>query len=509
MVWLPLDELRQHHVDNIKRDLTIQPRKTTDIQTKENPKPIFLFEEDLERGVIGVPRQYYLERRSDDHEEVLDVSYGKPMRSLETNFRADGPYKEQDIVLDEMAQALEGKAWGGVFLRADPGFGKTIFSIEFARRMGRRTLVLVHKDFLVKQWQKRIRQIVPDARVGIIKQKLCEYDELKKSGEEPDFVIALLQSLARDDGFKYPDQLYSSSIGTIIADECHRVGSETWSSIIPRFNAAWRLGITATARRADGAQDVFFKHISPVTYSAKTKMMRPKLRRVFTTSTLRPISRGKYQVSTSNLNSAQILNQLVADKFRTGYIVDDMVKGIVAGRKIMVVSERLVQLKDIAERVGTILFDKDLPFAPKIDFYTGQWFSGEAWEETKRGKGGKILHRKGDPKMVNRTDEDLQRAESANLILCTKQQVVEGLDIPAADVLVMATPMGDIEQVVGRVQRWCFPEKNKCERLCPWRAGKCKGKPQPMVVDVVDEKIDRLSSKYRRRVKFYKKTGML
>ncbi|RLC75609.1 MAG: hypothetical protein DRJ03_30025, partial [Chloroflexi bacterium] len=84
--------------------------------------------------------------------------------------------------------------------------------------------------------------------------------------------------------------------------------------------------MTATPRRKDGAQDVFFKHISPITYAAKTNMMRPKLRRIFTTSTLAKISRGKYSVSVSNLNSAQILNQLAADQFRTRHIVDDMVK---------------------------------------------------------------------------------------------------------------------------------------------------------------------------------------
>ncbi len=77
-------------------------------------------------------------------------------------------------------------------------------------------------------------------------------------------------------------------------------------------------------------------------------------------------------------------------------------------------------------------------------------------------------------------------------------------------VLVLAMPMGDIEQG----DRACsgggvFLEGGKCNRLCPWRAGKCKGKPQPIVVDVVDEHIDRLASKYRRRMRFYKQLGTI
>jgi superfamily II DNA or RNA helicase len=276
---------------------------------------------------------------------------------------------------------------------------------------------------------------------------------------------------------------------------------------MPRFNAAWRLGVTATPRRKDGAQDVFFKHISPITYSAKTKMMRPKLRKILTVSVLKPISRGKYKVSIANLNSAQILNQLAADRFRTRAIVDDLVDAVINGRKIMVVSERLEHLKEMSEQLGTLLFNIEMPFVPKIDFYTGQWFSGEVWPKTKRNKKGKLLHRKGDPKFKSRTDEELEEAETANIIFATKQMVEEALDIPSLDVLVMATPIGDIEQAVGRVQRWCLAEPEKCERMCPWRAGACKQKPQPIVVDVVDENIPQLMPKYRKRMRFYKKEG--
>lgn len=905
MAWLSRSKLSGYQIDNIKQELTIYPRKTTDIQTKEDPAPIFLFEEDEERDWIGIPRYYYQKRKAGDNEEILDVSYGRPIRDVSTKFRAFGPYVEQEEAISELQVALQAGKWGGVILKAAPGFGKalahgepvltpngyvpiedlsvgdlvagtdgnfhpvtgvypqgerylyrvkftddshvdcdgghlwtldrrmdsyeletietrelfnmfdfdkhlhrcqywlprnqpvsindgesfayanidravksiarigrglatcisvdspdrlfltrncipthnTITSLELARRLGRKTLVLVHKDFLVRQWKKRINWLMPDARVGIIKQKICEFDELQANGEEPDFVIALLQSLSRDDGFKYSDKLYSA-FGTIVADECfigstevltgrgvcridgvrsgdvvlnasgfgivdeassrlvdveslrlvkmqdgaqyictsshafftsdswvssdnlcgkdvltirgcidisrrhgkensidvsdvwearvgqswqeilfkslyrevkkedpgslrilrtgkhkaeadkvlfedlcsemevrecaslqgrqdhfcqkerpkerffpdrirvesveipkradlerfgvcfegdkvrvfnlgvsghpsyvlvngsvvhncHRVAANSWSSVMPRFNAAWRIGISATPKRKDGAQDVFFHHISPITYSATTRMMRPKLRRIYTTSNLRPISRGNYQVSISNLNSAQVLNQLAADKFRTNQIVDDVVKGVIAGRKILVVSERLGHLKAMAERLGSVLFDKDLSFIPRLDFYTGQWFTNEKWTTTKRGKNGNILHRKGDYKLKTRTPQELERAESANVLFATKQIIEEAFDLPPIDVLVMATPMSDIEQMVGRCQRWCFPDEEKCKALCPWRAGQCKEKKQPIVVDVVDELIVQLNSKYQRRLRFYQKIGAL
>jgi len=501
-------ELQTHHIQNIKRELTIQPKKTTDIQTKKDPEPIFLWEEDRENGLIGVPRNYYDGRKGADHEEVIDVSYGAPMAEQKTLFSADGPYAEQEDALRTMAYAFEDRKYGGVFLRADPGFGKTICGIEFARRIGRRTLILVHKDFLLRQWRKRILGIMPDAKIGIIKQSKCEFDQLEKTGESPDFVIGLLQSISRDDGFKYPDQMYSA-FGLVVSDEAHRVGAGSWAGIIPRFRAAWRLGLTATPRRKDGAQGVFFSHISPVTYSADTKMMKPKLRRIRTTSTLRRIARGNYKVAVSNLNSAQIINQLAADDFRSRDIVDDMVEAVKNGRKVMVVSRRLEHLKKMSDTLSGILFNMNLGFFPRIDFYTSEWYTGEKWESHKMSKSGKLLHRKGDPKFKKRSEADLEKAESANILFCTFQMMEEGLDVASADVLVMATPESDIEQLVGRIQRWCLPKDGKCEKMCPWRAGQCKGKPQPIVVDVLDEQIPRMVSKYNRRKRFYKKIGMI
>lgn len=429
MAWLPLAELRPHHVQNIKRELTIQPKKTTDIQTKKDPDPIFLWEEDLDRGMLGVPRGYYEQRKSSSHKEILDVSYGVPMRELETSFSAEGPFAEQEQAISRIMLEFEDRQWGGALLRADAGWGKTFMSVEFARRLGRRTLILVHKDFLLNQWKRAIESMMPDARVGIIKQSKGEFDQLEKTGESPDFVIGLLQSLSRDDGFKYSDDLYRS-FGLIIGDEIHRVGANSWAGIIPRFNAAWRLGISATPTRKDGAQDVFFSHISQITYSATAKMMKPKLRMIRTTATLRRISRGSYSVSVSNLNSAQIINQLAADNMRTRDIVDDLVLAVKNGRKVMVVSKRLSHLKEMSDSLAGILFNMDLGFSPKIDFYTSDWYTGEQWTETKRGKGGKILHRKGDPKFRKRSERDLREAESANILFCTHQMMcVDGENV--------------------------------------------------------------------------------
>lgn len=493
MAWLRTSELAPHQLKNLREQLTIQPRKTTDIAAAEDPDPIYLYQEDEDRGLFGTPRAFYMERQTLMHNEVVDVSYGEPMQEgLETLWRPDGPYKEQEDALRFLESKMEHQPWGGFILKAGCGFGKTITAIELARRFGKRTLILVHKEFFLKQWTKAIKKMMPDARVGLIRQDRCDYDDC-------DFVIGMIQSLAKDDyGKKYPREVYEA-FGMVITDECHRIGASTWAAVLPRFSAAWRVGLTATDRRKDGAQNVFFYHIGPVVYRARTAAMIPQLRKVYTGSLSSPIDRGSYHVERHRLTTQQILSQLVKNEFRNRAIADDIVEAIRNGRKIMVVSERLEHLRRISLQLNNMLMDMDFeyngePFIPVVDCYTGEWYAGG------KTKGGK-------PKMLKRSEEDLAKAERANVILATKQMVEEGLDIQALDVLELVSPLGDVEQAVGRVRRWCEPDEKKCEHFCPWRAGACKGKPQPIVTDYIDEHIPQAARRWKTRQRHYKEIG--
>lgn len=936
MVWLDRSELGQHQISNIMSQLTVRPRRTTTLGNEGPPDPIYLYDDQPEKGLLGVPRGYYAKVKSLSHQEVVRVSNGEPMLDLKTGWKAasDGPYAEQVGALANLMMNVENQKWGGMILQAGCGFGKTAVGIELARRVGRKTLILVHETFFLRQWKNAIKKFLPGARVGFLQQDRCDYKDV-------DFTIAMIQSLSGDGWKKYPPEIFEAfgmsitdeslpydaqiltedgyrKIGEIVGDDhparvvsynkdsgqfvlrnitrrwvhpprcqmvevthehgsfrvtenhvvvtptgdvaakdlvvgvdcvvctggvkpkrnvqgedgacggisdggrlpveaeegrqgtfsgvargeatgfgngevrrvarlgedstegeaksrmgqqgvgvldagagglvgcvgsilperqeeavlrssrqvlvaedagvvgdgrrqsrgegsssahggvreggcredcrmadrswpgvigdegqklldrvilkpgiegcrnddsrahdsvavvqdgcaceacgaddvrslrgrdsevgdgpkaevlpgsvlpdceessvvrilgdepkgncgavsesglsgvrhsvaagcweseeseglqrsavregcgdislanpvpreaarglgghpvasrilsvtpvdtpelvydlsvdefhnfvtegavvhnCHRIGAATWADVVRRFNTAWRLGLTATPKRLDGAQDVFFQHIGPIAYIAETQAQVPLLRKLFTVTELKGIKRGEYKVPVGRLNTSQVATQLVADKFRTRDIVDQIVSAVEAGRKILVVSERLQQLKDLAEDLGTILFDRKLGFTPTIDFYTGSWFTGEM---TKKVKG-----RKSKPRMKSRTEEDLEKAEMANVIFATKQMVSEGLDIQALDVIVFATPLGDIEQAVGRVRRWCEPEPGKCEHYCAWRAGKCKGKPQPIVLDVIDERCPALLGKWKRRAKFYRKIGTL
>lgn len=485
-VWLPKDGLAAHHLNNLRQRLTIMPTANTAFGG-DAPLPVLLYKEDADW--FGVPREFYRQTRKGDHSETCMLADGMPMADFATKMRFEGPYAEQGAAIEQMLEYTRENAWGGFILRAGCGFGKTNVALEFARRLGKRTLILVHKEFFMRQWRERILEFMPDARVGMIKQDQCDY-------EGCDFVIGMLQSLARDDqsGSKYPDAIYDA-FGLVVSDECHRVGAQTWADIVPRFNARYRLGLTATPRRKDGAEDVFYYHLGSVLYSAKTNAIVPLVKRLRTATRMRPVrgARGRV-VAEDALTHTQIVSQLVDDPIRNRAIADEVAQAVQRGRKVMVVSERLGHLRTLEREISGVLLRMDLPFEPVLDSYTGEWYSGG-------------LDADGEPRKRTRTEEDLRQAERANVVLATKQMIEEGLDIPAIDVLVLVTPLSDAEQAVGRVRRHCKPSETKCKHLCPWRAGQCDGKPHPIVVDVVDAEVPRLVNSYRRRLGFYRDIG--
>lgn len=482
--WLERGALSEGNLRALRTALTVQPILTTDVAGVAQPKSIMLYRDRPEEGLFGVPRGFYRASAKGQNEEVVRVSRGSAMQPMASRYRADGPFAQQEEAIADMYAQLTAYPWGGGILCAPCGSGKTVTAIELSRRMGRSTVILVHKEFFLEQWRQRILEVLPEARIGIVRQAECDY-------REKDFVIAMIQSIAKDsETQRYPGALYDS-FGIFIADELHHLGSDVWSRVAHRFTSAYKVGLSATPRRADRAEAVFFNHIGPILHTMQAQSMPFGVRLLQSDSELTGIRRGDYRVSAMRMNSAQVISQLGEDAARTRHIAEDIAIAVRKGRKVMVVSHRLEHLRALRADLRKILEVAPPPFPVAIAPYTGQWFTGE------EGEAKRTL-----------TREALREAERANVLLCTIQLVAEGLDVSALDVLVLATPLGDIEQPTGRVRRWCTPAPEKCAHYCPWRAGQCTGKPQPVVVDVRDPKVAWSERKARGRDKFYRRMGV-
>lgn len=85
----------------------------------------------------------------------------------------------------------------------------TVMGIKLIAELGRKALVVVHKEFLMNQWKERIAQFMPSARVGTIQGKTLDV-------ENKDIVLCMLQSLSMKD---YPDEVFNG-FGTAVIDEC-------------------------------------------------------------------------------------------------------------------------------------------------------------------------------------------------------------------------------------------------------------------------------------------------
>ena len=143
----------------------------------------------------------------------------------------------------------------GGLLEIPCGRGKTVIALSLIASLGVKTLVIVHKSFLMNQWIERIQQFLPEARIGRIQGQIIDI-------EDKDIVIGMLQSLSMKE---YPEDLFQS-FGLTVVDECHHISSEVFSRSLSKIVTRHVLGLSATMERKDGLTKVFKMFLGPVAY---------------------------------------------------------------------------------------------------------------------------------------------------------------------------------------------------------------------------------------------------
>jgi superfamily II DNA or RNA helicase len=261
--WLEKAAMRPEQIDYVKNQLTLIPSSYND----DLPEPVCVYRETEEW--LGVPRQYYLENAQ---RSEVEVEWAVSDGDTETY---PGPVKfkgllrpVQDVCLEHVAKAFaEPNSLGG-FLVSPTGSGKTVMSCAVIAHVGKPALVLVHNEALRDQWLASFAKFLPTAKVGIVQGDRVEYEGCH-------VILAMVQTLhsKRENlpqtFWRYP--------GLVIADESHRYAAKTLSSVLGRFPARYKLGVTATLRRKDGLDDIFFWHIGRVLYSATVSQVRPSV----------------------------------------------------------------------------------------------------------------------------------------------------------------------------------------------------------------------------------------
>ena len=179
-----------------------------------------------------IPRFYGQEHYGDPEERrILDTP------KLDINFKGELRDFQKPIVSKYIEEA---KKHGGGLLEIHSGAGKTVMALNIISQLKVKTLVIVHKEFLLRQWKERIEQFLPGVKIGRIQGEVMDT-------ENKQIVIGMLQSLSMKD---YPRKLFQQ-FGLTIIDECHHIGAEVISRALFTVVSKYMLGLSATMERKD------------------------------------------------------------------------------------------------------------------------------------------------------------------------------------------------------------------------------------------------------------------
>ena len=232
----------------LRTDLMVKPfvPKTSMVQPESFP----IYREAKKKFYI--PRFYGIDTYGEP-----DITKLSPGKDIDIKFNGELRDFQKPIVNAYLKHA---KKKGSGLLEIHTGAGKTVMGLWCLAALKKKTLIIVHKEFLLRQWIERIQQFLPTARVGRIQGEILDI-------QDKDIVIGMLQSLSMKD---YPNSIFSS-FGFTLIDECHHIGAEVFSRALFKIVSPYMLGLSATMDRKDNLSKVFKMFIGPIVYSEKRK----------------------------------------------------------------------------------------------------------------------------------------------------------------------------------------------------------------------------------------------
>ncbi len=415
-------------IEEIKKELTVTPHLAF---KHKNIKPVLFKVYEENDTYISIPKFYGIKKigtpKIDKMEKGLDVKL---------EFLGDMRPIQKDIVKQTITHM--DKTSGGLIC-VGCGWGKTVMGLNIACHYKKKTLIIVHKTFLLNQWVERIQQFT-NARIGIIQQNKIEV-------EDKDIVVGMLQSIAKD---KYDSDIFMD-FGLVIFDEAHHAPSEYFSKALPIINCNLTLGLSATPKRSDKMEKVLFWYLGDIAYMAPPNVNNNVNVKAYNYEVKDPDFKEARVRFGGDINRPKTINRITGIEKRNQFIVDIIKETMEEPqRKILILSDRIEHLEILKKMID------------EIDMYSCEFYIGGM----KQSK--------------------LDEASEADIILGSYGMAAEGLDIPALNTLILATPRREIEQAVGRITR------------------KADHPVQPLIIDIVDMLPCFVNQGIHRR-KFYKK----
>jgi len=299
--------------------------------------------------------------------------------------------------------ALQWFKKGSGVIQAPPGSGKTVVGIYIASLLKKPFIIFVHTKDLMYQWINRIKKFtnLTDDDIGYVG------DSTKKISDICNVVLFQGMWAYRD---KLPDEIFNTPL--VIVDETHRIGAPTFMNIVGKFRSRYRLGLTATPYRSDGLSFVINWML------------------------------GKRVIP---MQGNVVYANVYFLKTNMGFYAPD----IEYHKRLGIVRRQLSRSKERLELISRIVEnfpDRTIIIALSTRMEVISLFTYLA---KKDGIDVGMLH-------GGISKKKREEALKKRVIVATTSLIKEGLDVPALDLLIQATPFSGrtlLEQLSGRLMR--------------------------------------------------------
>jgi len=380
----------------LRKELNVKPYVPKSSLIKPQPFPVYR----ESKSKLYVPRFYGMEVYGSP-DDIL-IGDGK---KINVTFKGELRPKQKPVV-DKYMKHIKTKSSG--LLALHTGFGKTCLALNIISRIKLKTLIIVHKEFLLRQWIERIEQFLPDAKVGKIQAKTIDT-------EDKDIVICMLQSLSMKD---YPKDMFKE-YGFMIVDEVHHLGAEVFSRAFYKVVTKYALGLSATIKRKDGLTKVIKWFLGDIVCKIERKGEDNVLVKVINYETLDEDFNKVSLNFRGQVNYTGMIKKICEFNRRSEFILKVLADLLKENKEqqIMILGHQKKLLKYLhdAIRHRTIA---------TVGYYVG-----------------------------GMKEKDLKISEGKKVIIATYAMAEEGLDIKTLTTLIMATPKVDVTQSVGRILR--------------------------------------------------------
>jgi len=283
-------------------------------------------------GVVEIPRgAWYMPEF--EHVTYEDRRSCPPMPECEFTLKLDDiekskNFKGQSAAVDAMLEQEQ-----GLIVRM-PGSGKSQILLNFVARCKTRSLVIVHTHDLIKQWMTYAKRAIPDIDIGLIQGPNYKIGHL---------TIASVQTLV--DYVNYTEPEWWEQFGATLVDETHHAPADTWNLILNNSMSRYRIGATATEKRADKRDPEVKFLIGPVIHRGDFEPEVP--------TEVVPIKTGYYFPYRGSFDWQKMIRDLIRNKPRNKLIAEHADKEVRAGNSVLILSRRTEHLELISDFMET------------------------------------------------------------------------------------------------------------------------------------------------------------